>query len=362
MLQALAESPAARRHRLKDTGPALESLIIGTDKAVRIQAVRLAGVWKVTPLAGRIRAIAVDEATPLAMRKAALTATGDLAGAAAVRELIEAANRSESADLRTAAFEALISASPAEAALHVLARIRVAKEPEDVSALLTSILSRVEGSTAFGRALMDLRAAANSVVAPAKDVLSPAQARFTLQALSRTGLTTARISSMLMAIAGIDSAVPTYTQEYVELIVQRAKSEGNAAEGRKIYEQSSCLACHAVGGTGGKIGPDLSALSRGLPIDMIVTEVVWPALNVKEGYEAATVTLKDGTVVTGFKQTETADIIAIRDMTSGEVKTIKRTDATKVQTGGTVMADGLTAAMTEQQLAHLICYLSELGN
>jgi len=362
VLQALAESPAARRHRLKDTGPALESLIIGTDKAVRIQAVRLAGVWKVTPLAGRIRAIAVDEATPLAMRKAALTATGDLAGAAAVRELIEAANRSESADLRSAAFEALISASPAEAALHVLARIRVAKQPEDVSALLTSILSRVEGSTAFGRALMDLRAAANSVVAPAKDVLSPAQARFALQALSRTGLTTARISSMLMAIAGIDSAVPTYTQEYVELIVQRAKSEGNAAEGRKIYEQSSCLACHAVGGTGGKIGPDLSALSRGLPIDMIVTEVVWPALNVKEGYEAATVTLKDGTVVTGFKQTETSDIIAIRDMTSGEVKTIKRTDATKVQTGGTVMADGLTAAMNEQQLAHLIRYLSELGN
>ena len=181
VLQALAESPAARRHSLKDTGPALEALIGSRDEAVRVQAVRLAGVWKVTPLAGRIRAIAVDEATPLAMRKAALTATGDLAGAAAVRELIEAANRSESADLRSAAFEALISASPAEAALHVLARIRVAKQPEDVSALLTSILSRVEGSTAFGRALMDLRAAANSVVAPAKDVLSPAQARFTLQ-------------------------------------------------------------------------------------------------------------------------------------------------------------------------------------
>ena len=167
---------------------------------------------------------------------------------------------------------------------------------------------------------------------------------------------------MLMALAGIDSAVPVYTQEYVALIVQRAKTEGNATEGRRIYEQSSCLACHAVGGSGGKIGPDLSALGRGLPIDMIVTEVVWPALNVKEGYEAATVTMKDGTVVTGFKQTETADIIAIRDMTSGEMKTIKRTEAAQIQTGGTVMADGLTATMSEQQLAHLIRYLSELGN
>ena len=362
VLQALAESPAARRHRLKDTAPALESLITGSDEAVRVQAVRLAGVWKVAPLAGRIRAIAVDAATPLAMRKAALAAMGDLAGPAAVRELLEVANRFESAEVQRVAFDALVSASPAEAAQLVLASIRVAKQPQDVSTQLKSILATVEGGTALGRALMDLQAAANAVVAPARGVLSPAQARFMLQALNRTGLTTARISSLLMAIAGIDAAVPTYTQEYVALIVQRAKSEGNAAEGRKIYDQTGCVACHAVGGTGGKIGPDLSALSRGLPIDMIVTEVVWPALNVKEGYEAATVTMKDGTVITGFKQTETADTLAIRDMTSGEVKTIQRTETAKIQTGGTVMADGLTATLTEQQLAHLIRYLSELGN
>ncbi|MSU51070.1 MAG: DUF1080 domain-containing protein [Opitutus sp.] len=361
VLQALAESPAARRHRLKDTAPALESLISGSDEAVRVQAVRLAGVWKVEPLAGRIRALALADATPLAMRKAALSAMGDLAGAGAVRELLEAANRAESPEVQRVAFEALIVASPAEAALHVLASIRVAKQPQDVSILLKSILATVEGSTALGRALMDPQAAANAIVSPARGVLSPAQARFALQALNRTGLTTARVSSLLMAIAGIDSAVPTYTQEYVALIVQRAGAEGNATEGRKIYEQSGCVACHAVGGIGGKIGPDLSALSRGLPIDMIVTEVVWPALNVKEGYEAATATMKDGTVITGFKQTDTADTIAIRDLTSGEVKTIKRADAAKIQTGGTVMPDGLTATLTEQQLVHLVRYLSELG-
>ncbi len=94
---------------------------------------------------------------------------------------------------------------------------------------------------------------------------------------------------------------------------------------------------------------------------MIVTEVVWPALNVKEGYEAATATMKDGSVITGFKQTNTADTISIRDMTTGEVKTIPHADTTKIQTGGTVMPDGLTATMTEQPLAHLVRYLAELG-
>ena len=52
VLQALADSPAARRHRLSDTATALTSLISGSDEALRIQAVRLAGLWKVEPLAG----------------------------------------------------------------------------------------------------------------------------------------------------------------------------------------------------------------------------------------------------------------------------------------------------------------------
>ena len=94
---------------------------------------------------------------------------------------------------------------------------------------------------------------------------------------------------------------------------------------------------------------------------MIVTEVVWPALNVKENFEAATVTMKDGSVITGFKQTDTADTIGIREMATGVVKAIKKADTQKIQTGGTVMPDGLTATMNEQQLAHLIKYLSELG-
>ena len=82
----------------------------------------------------------------------------------------------------------------------------------------------------------------------------------------------------------------------------------------------------------------------------------------KEGYEAATVTLKDGRVVTGFKQADTGDGIAIREMNGGEIRTLQRSEIAGVQSGGTVMADGLTATMSEQELAHLIRYLSELGN
>jgi hypothetical protein len=43
------------------------------------------------------------------------------------------------------------------------------------------------------------------------------------------------------------------------------------------------------------------------------------------------------------------------------VKNIKRSDTREIRTGGTVMPDGLTAALSPQQLADLIRYLSELG-
>jgi hypothetical protein len=62
-----------------------------------------------------------------------------------------------------------------------------------------------------------------------------------------------------------------------------------------------------------------------------------------------------------FKQIDAADAIAIRDMTTGAIKTVRKGDTVKIQTGGTLMPDGLTATLTERDLAHLIRYLSELG-
>jgi putative heme-binding domain-containing protein len=116
-----------------------------------------------------------------------------------------------------------------------------------------------------------------------------------------------------------------------------------------------------VDNVGGKIGPDLSALSRGLPLDMIVTEVVWPSINVKEGFEAATATLKDGSVISGFKQLHTDSVLGIRDIQTGEIRTLQRSETTQMKVGGTLMPEGLTAALSEKELADLIRYLGDLG-
>ena len=279
---------------------------------LKMEGIRLAGIWKVDAFASLIRKLAFEESLPQAL-------------------------------------DALLSLSPDEVAQHVLNRLAKLNAADGAAPLLNAIVSRREGRAAMERALQK------------PDALPPSVAKIALRTLNLLGKSDLKLSAKFMELAGINSALPAYTKEAVTQIVNGANTIGNAARGKLVYEQAGCIACHTPGAPQSKIGPDLSNLARGLPMDMIVTETIWPALNVKEGYEAATITLNDGTVITGFKQTETAEAIAIRDMSSGVVKTFSRAGAQSVKTGGTVMPDGLTATLSPQQLADLFRYLSELG-
>lgn len=250
---------------------------------------------------------------------------------------------------RTAILGALLLASPADAATEALGRLGAVDSQQKALPVLKVFLASKSGAAVLEKALTQV------------DALRPEQARHVLSALNTIGGADKALLGAVMKLAGFSAALPVYNKETISAAVADAAALGNAVEGRKVFEQAGCVACHAANGVGGRIGPDLSALSRGLPPDMIVTEVLWPALNIKEGYEAASVTLKTGKLIAGFKQGETAESIVVRDMTSGQIQTIAHADAATVRLGGTVMADGLTATLSRSQVAHLMRYLFELG-
>ncbi|MBU6300191.1 MAG: DUF1080 domain-containing protein [Verrucomicrobia bacterium] len=343
VLAALGTTPA----RPADPSAVLQPLLQNPEDSVRREAVRLAGVWKVEPLGGAVRAIALDPAEKLPVRRAAVLAMGSFSGNRdALTGLLQGA-----ADpaLHGAALEALVTADPEAAAAIVLSRMAALGTVDGMAPLLQTLLARSEGAAALRKALQT------------PGILPVPNAKLALQCLTRLGRAEAGFSQPLMRLAGMHASLPAYTKENISRIVKNATTFGDAAEGRKVYEQAGCTACHVPGPVQSKIGPDLSALSRGLPVDMIVTEVVWPALNVKEGYEAATVTLKDGTVLTGFRQSESTEGIAIRDLATGAVRNILKTETASIATGGSVMPEEVVAALDEQQLAHLVKYLSNLG-
>jgi putative heme-binding domain-containing protein len=330
---------ALKSRKPQDAEKWLTPLFDSPNPALRLQGIRLAGLWNLNTFDERIQTLALDPTTALPLRTAAVAS---LRNAKSLLKLVE------DPAVHTAALDALITIHPAAAAKFILQRLATIKTAAEAVPMLQALLDRKQGPPALERALQEPNA------------LPAASAKLVLQTLNSIGRSDNTLSPLLMKLAGINAALPAYTKAYVTNIVKAAQTFGNAAEGKKIYEQTGCIACHIPGAAQSKIGPDLSAIARGLPIDMIVTEVVWPALNIKEGYEAATITLKDGSIVTGFKHTDTADTISIRDLT-GTLTPILKAKTSNIQLGGTLMPDGLTATLNEQQLAHLIKYLSELG-
>src|SRR5690606_1854968 len=112
------------------------------------------------------------------------------------------------------------------------------------------------------------------------------QAAVILEVLARKWIEAPDLRNHLNSIDGKKSTIPNkYENDYVVKLAKEFSEHRNAGLGDQVYQEiSTCASCHSMNGKGGNIGPDLSALGRGLSPAEIIVEVLWPAQNIKEGY------------------------------------------------------------------------------
>ena len=123
----------------------------------------------------------------------------------------------------------------------------------------------------------------------------------------------------------------------------------------------ACLSCHKVGDQGAMIGPDLSTTGTCLKPEEVVESVLWPRRQVKEAYAAYTIATSDGKIRQGYKVAETPTEIVFRDPASAERFQVAKSDIEEIRQDGTLMPDGLTAAMSPAERRDLIRFLFDLG-
>jgi putative heme-binding domain-containing protein len=126
--------------------------------------------------------------------------------------------------------------------------------------------------------------------------------------------------------------------------------------GREVFE-TQCAACHAIRGTGGKVGPDLSAIAGQ---DDLVKRIVSPAEKSDSAYALITVTAQDGRVVTGVKRRETDEVIQVYDVSvlPPVSRSISKEDVSKVETTGrSAMPGDFGKRLSQKQLADLAAFL-----
>jgi putative heme-binding domain-containing protein len=146
-------------------------------------------------------------------------------------------------------------------------------------------------------------------------------------------------------------------------LVAEAKASGDIRRGAEVFRlpQFACLSCHKVDRQGGIIGPELTTVAKTQTPEQIVESVIWPRRQVKEGFAALAVLTSDGKSRTGYKEREDAKALMLRDPTSGTVTRISKADIEERREVGTLMPDGLFAAMSPAQRRDLIRFLLDLG-
>lgn len=141
-------------------------------------------------------------------------------------------------------------------------------------------------------------------------------------------------------------------------------AQGDAKRGGELLsmtgKMAACFACHIVNGTGRDFGPDLSKVGGRLRREQILESLHQPSKTIAKGYETWIVTLKDGSLQSGFL-VHAADAAITLKLPTGQPQTIAR-DQIKSQQPQPVslMPEGLLQSLNEQEAADIIAYLAGL--
>ncbi|PYK99311.1 MAG: dehydrogenase [Verrucomicrobia bacterium] len=129
------------------------------------------------------------------------------------------------------------------------------------------------------------------------------------------------------------------------------------ARGEAVFAKV-CSTCHAFGGQGHAVGPDLAAFRSKSPKDFLVA-ILDPNAAIEPRFINYQIETKDGRSLSGVVNAEAASSLTLVQGGGLEEK-ILRTDITEIKASNlSLMPEGLEQNMTPQDLADLIAYLKQ---
>ncbi len=134
---------------------------------------------------------------------------------------------------------------------------------------------------------------------------------------------------------------------------------GDAERGRRVFYSTyaACAACHAIDGSGGDLGPDLSNVGRSKSRSQLIRSILRPSAEVSPEYQGWYVKLNDGEVHQG-RQIDVGDKqIELYVQGTGFVSFDKNRVAAYGMADRSLMPDGLQNRLSIHDLRDLIAFL-----
>ena len=348
-----ALNQAGRLRNTKPSGSTVEvgSLFAHANESVRLEAVRLAGAWKnlgkYFPELGKL---AGSANTPSALRDAAFASLRDIGGQGAIDSLTPLTAKGTDANIRRTAVLAL-------------AGLKLDKALPAAIELLTESTTEADALTLW-RSLLNIKGAAPALAKALPKSGIP-------QPVGKAGLRAAREGGrnepdLILAItrgSGLDEGEVSLTAAELKQLVNDVAAKGDPRRGEVVYrmKELSCVACHAIGGSGGKVGPDMTSIGASAPVDYLIESVWFPNKKIKEGYHAVMVETKDGEEYSGVLVRESNELVVLRDAVGKEISIAKNNISDRRIGTLSLMPAGLLDGLNAQDRIDLFRFLSELG-
>ena len=352
--RAMSEALRLRKIRVEGDTGIVGTLLEHASADVREAAARWAGLVKDPARVARLAELLGSDASP-AVREASLAALKQTGGNAAVQWLRQRSAQG-SPENRIAAMGALASLDPAAAVQPGLEVAQALSDEAMALGLWRGLLSQKGSAKTVAEAI-------SARYTPGKAWLRPEVARAGMRVAREGGRNETDLVVALAGAAGIESEAQAATVQIIRDLAARALASGDPARGEMIYRRDSlgCITCHAIGGVGGKVGPDMTSIGASAQPDYLVESVLQPNVKIKEGYHALVLTLKDGSELIGTLARETPQEIVLRNA-SGAEQPVPKADVAKREQGvASLMPAGLIDALGEQEQADLFAFLSRLG-
>jgi putative heme-binding domain-containing protein len=310
---------------------------------------KLAGAWRIPKVRAFMREYAeCDHEIPANIRKAAIDSIARYDDEESKTELQKLSGPKETIAVRRLAVPALASIdaqSAAPIAAELLASGAIDADPGSV---LGAFVKRSGGGAALATALSPLKISADT-------------ARLSLRYIQSLGGEETPLNDLLRKAAGLTSGPTKLTPEQMKDTIAEVIAKGNVENGEKVFRRrdTGCYQCHAIGGAGGSLAPDLRAIGASSPADYVIDSVLDPNKAIKDGYQGYTIATRDGDVFSGIKVRQDAKEVVLRDATHD--MTIPLASIKLQKDAGSLMPTGLADTLTHQEFLDLIRFLTELG-
>lgn len=349
VLEALAQAARQRKSVPGHEPQQLASLFDQADAALAAAALRLAGSWKQEELRGAILRHAQAASDPV-RAQAAVAALVELGGARSTQALAALADQKRPFNVRLHALTGLVALDVKQAAERAGMMLREPLPPGfEVSPLITAFVQHKGGTQALAKVLGQSKPSADA-------------AKVGLRVLVGLGVPAEELATVLRAAAGQAGQQRQLEAGDLKRLLELVRTQGDAARGEAVFRRATlgCFQCHALGGAGGKVGPDLSGIGTSAPLEYLLESVVLPSKIVREGFTTVHVFTRTGKAISGVLQRESGKELVLRDPLREEI-VIPVADIEEKKTGGSLMPNGLDQSLTDAELADLVRFLAELG-